>query len=199
MMEEGGKDEFRTTEDKINKVKHQLESVFDPDFTILGHGTWIEKGREIIQKGLESKVPKLDSTTVPLFDHDKVFEDQPREYFEKFIKWPHLGANCIVVVMIPNVPEGSQVGGHLYFDSVFEDLKTEDTGYNNRCFIPNKYIRGYFDVQNLTFVSNPDFKPEPLTIKQISTVTPPKTTSQKEPTPIPQAISASKNSDTDVW
>lgn len=136
-------------------LRSELKEVFNPSFSTLGHGTRLEKAQEILHQGLRAKHPELASTTIPLFDSSKPYEDQVPQVVEQILHWPHLDEKAVVVVMIPNPQEGEQ-GGSKYFNSVFQELLEPDTGYNEHYFIPPSYIRGYVDVEtkNLFLILN---------------------------------------------
>jgi len=149
---------------KLSDLRSELKEVFNPSFSTLGHGTRVEAAQEILQQGLRAKQPDLYSTTVPLFDGSKPYEEQVTQVVEQISHWPHLDAKAVVVVMIPNPQEGEQ-GGSRYFNSVFQELPEPDTGHNTRYLIPPSYIRGYVDVETQKFIPNPKFRPEKPTVK----------------------------------
>jgi hypothetical protein len=135
-----------------------------------GHGARIEAAENSLTSGLQAKVPEIDTTTVPLFDTSKPYEDQDAEYFKLLLQWPHHKFNDVVLVQIP-VPDKEElakknVTGRQYVNSVFEELDVKDTGYNNRYVIPSKYVRGIWHTDTQTITLNPEFNPTLLEIKK---------------------------------
>lgn len=140
-------------QEKIQILRENLK-VLDvlEQYSVLFHGTEASVVDKIFQEGLKYKYPKLQATTSPLFDSKFSYHDQPDECFEKILNWPHHGHKAIVVLAIPNVPEGES-GGFSYFNSVFEENK------NGAYMVPPEFIKGYIDVNNLKFVANPKYDP----------------------------------------
>lgn len=142
----------------VSRVKDELREVFAPNLQFFGHGTRLEVAPRVLEEGLESKHPYLDTTAMPLFG-DEPFEEQPDEVFERFINWPHLESKAVVVIALPHKPQDFKGGITDYLNSAFEELGTEDTGHNTRYVLPSTYIRGYFNAETGKFVENPNFKP----------------------------------------
>ncbi|OGH13578.1 MAG: hypothetical protein A3H50_00180 [Candidatus Levybacteria bacterium RIFCSPLOWO2_02_FULL_37_10] len=68
---------------KPSDLKSELREIFNPSFSTLGHGTRVEAAQEILQQGLRAKQPDLYSTTVPLFDGSKPYEEQITQVVEQ--------------------------------------------------------------------------------------------------------------------
>src|SRR5689334_3718634 len=128
-----------------------MQEAFDPTFSTLGHGTRREVAKASLAEGLQTKQPDLLSTTVPLFDASKSFDEQAEGVVDHVTHWPHLDSRAVVVVMIPNPAQG-EPGGRTYFNSVFEELPEEDRSENAQYRIPPEYIRGYVDADSGVFV-----------------------------------------------
>lgn len=145
---------------KIATLRKNLE-VLDicKDFGLLGHGTSVECAKGINESGLRSKTNEFNSTAVVVFDDLLAYEDLDNGWFEQFINWPHHGLKAITIIAIPHPPAG-QKSGFSYYNSVFEKIDKTDTptgGYGSYFFIPPQFIRGYIDVETLTFVENEKF------------------------------------------
>jgi len=155
------KSEITPTTDNF---KSELKPIFDPLFSTLGHGTRTDAAKQAMEDGLKAKTPDLFSTTIPLFDATKTYEEQVDQVINTLTHWPHLDSKAIVVVMIPNPEEGEQ-GGSTYFNSVFEELPGGNTEHEERFVVPGKYIKGYVDIEKKEFIPNPNFDPEKPTLK----------------------------------
>ena len=160
MSEEAAESEIKIS----NNLKTELKVIFNPLFSTFGHGTRPEAAKEAMNEGLKAREPDLFSTTIPLFNHDKTYEEQANKVINQLEHWPHFNLKAIVIIMVPN-PEKEELGGSNYFNSVFEKLPEEDTGYNTQFVIPKEYIKGYFDVGKKQFISNPNFKPRKPILK----------------------------------
>jgi hypothetical protein len=144
----------KSEQEKIQILRENLRvlDVLD-QYSVLFHGTEASVVDKIFQEGLKYEYPALQATAAPLFDSRFSYQDQSDEGFAKILNWPHRGHKAIVVLAIPNVPEGES-GGFSYFNSVFEENK------NGAYVIPPEFIKGYIDVNNLKFVANPKYDPE---------------------------------------
>lgn len=144
-----------------NDLQSELKKILDPKYSLLGHGTRPEAAKKSLEEGLRARFPDLGTTTVPLLDSSKPIDEQVNQAVETILNWKHLNSKAIVLIQIPNPPEGS-LGGSKYFNSVFKELYEPDTGYKSRYVIPSAYLRGYVDVEARKFIPNPLFNPEPL-------------------------------------
>lgn len=142
-----------------------LREIFRPGLSILAHGTNIETAPDIMAAGLESKEDDLSTTAVPIFDSSATLESQVNRIYDTVSNWPHRNLKAIFILGIPNAPENGP-GGRTYFNSIFEPLETEDTGYNNRYVIPRRYIMGYFNAEDGNYHQNMSFAPAPITVKR---------------------------------
>lgn len=142
-----------------------LKEIFRPGLSILAHGTNTETAPNIMTAGLESKDDDLDTTTIPIFDNSATLESQVNRIYDTIMNWPHRNLKAIFILGIPDAPENGP-GGRTYFNSIFEPLETEDTGYNNRYVIPRQYIMGYFNAEDGTYHQNMSFAPAPITTRK---------------------------------
>lgn len=168
MTDGGDKEQGKTSENQEQdptQLKEELRNIFDPTLSFLGHGVGGGNPKKIMAEGLKSRFPMLQTTTLPLFDFSKSFDDQVDEVVRKLINWNHNNSKAVVIVAIPN-PGKDETGGLRYFNSVFEQVD-EDNGYNLPYLIPQNYIRGYVDATLRSFFPNPDFKPKPVVLKKV--------------------------------
>ena len=178
---------------KIEILKQNLKEIFGyPKYSTLGHGTNKDQAEKILQNGLESATDELSETVIPL--------DEKEETFKTILNWPHRNYKSIVIVMIPN-PNQNQ-GGLSYFNNVFDELpenKKVDSiagrEFDKQFFISPKFIKGYINVENLSFVNNPLYDENAeVVIKEKPGLSP---KIQKDiAIPKPQE---KKDSDPDVW
>lgn len=151
-------------------LKTELAEIHDPKFSTLGHGTRSpDVAERILKEGLTTQAPDLLSTSVPLIDNSKTWEEQADGVINQIKNWPHLKAGAVIIVMIPNPDEG-EVGGKRYFDSVFQELPDEDKSLYAHYYIPRSYIKGYVDVDKGKFIKNPNFNPEKPQLKSKNSI-----------------------------
>jgi hypothetical protein len=155
-----GSQNLESSRESIDKLRGELKDIFDPDFSMLGHGAWVENAKETFTNGLLLKQPDLQTTTYALFENSKSFPEQPDEYFDRILNWPHERLPAIVVLMIPNKPTDVKVGISSYVNSTIQELPPEESDeYGVKYIVPKEYVRGYIDVEARKFVENPSFKP----------------------------------------
>lgn len=144
--------------EKIKTLKENLREIFDsPKYSTFGHGTTREKAENILINGIESSTSALDETAIRLEDND--------ESYNKILNWKHRNSKFIIIIMIPNPTDNL---GYTYFDNVFDELpenRKSNTSYYGRGFgreyyIKPQFIKGYVDVNSLSFVKNELYDPE---------------------------------------
>lgn len=177
-------------------MREALSATYDPKYSAVGHGSWVETAKESLKTGMQAKVNHLGTTAIPLFDYSKTYEEQIDDVIQTLTHWPHYNLPAVVIIMIPN-PEEGEPGGQRYFDSYFEELPGVDTGYNNRFVIPAQYVIGYVDVEQKVFIENPDFKPVKKTLPKSQPFTLPKRHADKSEIPRPTQDKEAKIDD--VW
>lgn len=151
---------------KIEILKENLKEIFDQSkYSTFGHGTGKEQVESILKNGLESANNCLDEVARCL--------DDTEESYDKILNWIHRNSKYIVIIMIPNPTSG--MGGYSYLDNAFEMLpenKKQDLHvgreFKKEYFIQPQFIKGYIDVNSLSFIKNKLYDPEAkLIIKEI--------------------------------
>lgn len=126
---------------------------------ILGHGTPAKEFAESIFKtGVKSTNRNLYETAVPL---PNINQDQDAVAKNKALieGWPHRNAKYVVILGVTR-PSEEHPGYHYLQSIVQPDPEQPDDGYYSETgVIPNRFVAGYFDTTNDTFVHNPDFDP----------------------------------------
>lgn len=128
------------------------------DMDVLGHGTLSRESAESIFKtGVKSTNRNLYETAVPLSglaqDEDAVAKNK-----DLIEHWPHRNAKYVVILGVTHPSEEDNPGYH-YMQSIVQPdpEKVDDGYYQNTGVIPNRFVAGYFDTTNDTFVRNPEF------------------------------------------
>lgn len=192
-------EELGVEESEPLSLEEALKNIFDPNFSTFGHGTRLEAAKQILMEGLKAKYPGLDTTAISLFDGSRPFDEQVSRVVDTITHWPHLDAKALVVVMIPNKPEGLKVGVNEYFNSVFQRTGEVETGYNTPYVIPQHYIRGIIDVEGRRFIPNPTFKPEIPKISPKKTGLPSRDSRLLVIPNVPTPSAKGSSSGDDVW
>ena len=120
------------------------------DSTLLywGHGTPVQTNAQLIlQQGLD--LPKGN-----IYEHAYPLSGISQEEIAQMLQqWPHYKLPFIVIIAIP-------MGVH---PNTIISVKNEPQRYHNSPevfdVIPPEYIKGYFNVKETQFVSNPQFNP----------------------------------------
>ncbi len=158
--------EIEKSKSKIKILKENLREIFDiSKYSTFGHGTGKIQAENILKNGLESANNAFDETARAI--------DNTDESLNKILNWPHRNYKHIVVIMVPNAPTG--MGGYSYFDDVFEKLpenRISDPGagreFKKEYYIQPQFIKGYIDVDSLSFIKNNLYDPEAkVNIKEI--------------------------------
>lgn len=180
-------------------LEEQLRVAFDKNFTALGHGTRVEKIDDILNDGLKTRFPELESTTIPIFDNSKTYDEQSQQVVDKITHWPHLDSKAIVIVMIPNAPADAKVGGKRYFNSVMQEIPKDQQNEYAQYVVPPRYVKGIFNVDTNQFIENPNFDPVVPEVKLQKSNPFPKHESPTEPISVPQPTGESVSPDDMVW
>ena len=201
--EQGGHpDKPSASEAQIAKVREAMRPVFDGNFMTFGHGAYKDSVEKTLHSGLEAKLPDIMSTSYPLFDRSKPFDEQERT-FRMLLDWPHHDFKHIALIQIPVPPreelQRKKVSMAEYINSFFARLPVEDTGYNNIYAIPEQYVQGYWDSETESLVQNPHFDPQVRPVPDIERPTVEQVMSRREPQPPPIPSSSPVDKDDMVW
>lgn len=182
-----------------SSLREVLRVTFDPKYSTLGHGTWVETAKASLKTGVQAKMNHLGTTAIPLFDMTISYGEQIDGVIQTLSEWPHHHLPAVSIIMLPN-PDENEAGGHRYFDSYFEELSGKDTEHNNRYVIPAAYVRGYLDVNQKVFVENPDFNPVKKSPPQLEPTRLPIRRFTSSPHKTPQSgQDASQKIEDDIW
>lgn len=130
---------------ELRALQQELAPVFDLQHVAFGHGTDMRNASAILSEGLRAATPLLQSTAIPL-------EDTPKG-MKTILHWPHHAHNAVIVISVPiDAPKDAEL-----FD-VRDTANTYESGY----VLPPRLIRGYIDVEQKKFVSNPAFEENPI-------------------------------------
>jgi hypothetical protein len=147
------------TESTIEPTDEALERLINDKIYLLGHGTVEQKSAEgALKDGLQTRHTDLFSTANGL----STLADDPNAFEENktaIEHWPHLDAKYVVTIGIERL-EGDHIPHRRYLQSILQPkARGEDKAYEARSVIDRRFIAGYFDATNNTFVNNPSFDP----------------------------------------
>lgn len=153
-------------------LKDELREAYGPEFLTYVHVTEPQLAEKIINEGLRTRIPKLHTTAMPLFDTSQSYDEQIENTLKYLQNWQqgrakHSSAKAAVVVMLPNPTKVNpdellqKSNAERKFNTVFEPLdKPDEKG--NRYFISQQYLKGIIDITAGKFIKNPGFDPKPL-------------------------------------
>ncbi len=133
---------------KNNLIK-EIEAELQDKTAVWGHGTTTkEQADSILEEGvLASPLHGLSEIASPLTDSEKSISENANYIVDEALHWPHKNAPFVILV---NFPQG--ITSMLKLKEI---IKIKD---QERTRIPSRFLRGYIDSLNLTFVRNPKFE-----------------------------------------
>lgn len=155
--------ESLSEQERINKLREVMKPLWKPGFSTAAHGTSMHVADFIITNGLRANVFLLDSTAIPLLTGAASYEEEPDSVFKQVLHWQHRDYKCIIIIQIPNPDPAKNEGGMNYFNRILEELPDDKKikegipGVDVSYVIQPKFIQGYINVENLSFVKNPAY------------------------------------------
>lgn len=136
-----------------------LEHLVRMNVYLYGHGTAAaEHVDDMLQNGFQLSAPDLHSTALAM----PTEADNPDAFtvnMAQLSEWPHRGHKTIVMLGVERL-EDEQVPNRRYVQSIVqENPGVERNSYGHRYTIDPRFVAGYFDMAQNSFVPNPNFDP----------------------------------------
>ncbi len=138
-----------TESELIRNLTGQIESELQDGTAIWGHGTLSrEQADNILAEGiLANPAYGLSEIAFPITDSTITKGENANHIVEQALNWPHKDAKFLVLV---NFPPG--------ITSMMKLKEFVNINGHERTHIPTRFLRGYIDAMNLSFVKNPNFQ-----------------------------------------
>lgn len=150
-----------TLQHDVEPMDEALTRLIGEEIYLFGHGTvQQENAADILTNGLDTRHEDLFSTA----DHLPTLADDPEAFVhnkETLEHWPHLGAQYVVVLGVERL-QGEQVPHRRYLQSIVQpkpDAEHVNDAYDQPYAIDSRFIAGYFNAVDGTFIKNIAFDP----------------------------------------
>lgn len=153
---------------KVESVRPQpmeaaLEQLLgDEKLYVFGHGTADESTAEVITKeGLHLRSAHLWSIVAGLPEKTDDKSDHIATATKMIENWPHLALGYVVAVGVERLP-ADKIPHRRYLQSIVQNRPNAqeiDERYGERYTIEPRFVAGYFNAADKTFMPNPNFDP----------------------------------------